>query len=410
MTPTQTGLAIVELAQSGRFDDIVEMFAANLRPMVSAEAIRSAWAGAVGQHGPLIGVGTTVGEPVATGMHAVRVPLVFERGELTLVVTAIDGGQLGGIQLAAAAPVEPWSVPSYVDPAAFVEREVTVGDGPFAVPGSLCLPTSARAGVVLLSGSGPNGRDGTIGRVKPLKDLAWGLASRGIATLRFDKVTFAHPGDLDVDRFTLDDEYLPHAVAAVDLLAGHAGQVFVLGHSLGGTVAPRVAEAAPSVAGLVVLGGGAAPLQWTLLRQFRHLTEGKPGAAEILADVERRVRAVDSATATTSRADLPFDIPASYWIDLRDYDAPAAAAAVTKPILVLQGGRDYQVTVDDDLPLWRAALAGRDDVDVRVYPDDDHAFVTRDAPSTPADYEQPGHVDPAVVADIANWLLAHVKA
>jgi hypothetical protein len=46
---------------------------------------------------------------------------------------------------------------------------------------------------------------------------------------------------------------------------------------------------------------------------------------------------------------------------------------------------------------------------VRVYANDDHAFVTRDAPSTPADYEQPGHVDPAVVADIADWVLAHAK-
>ena len=74
-----------------------------------------------------------------------------------------------------------------------------VGSGPLAVPGTLSLPhqSEPRAAVVLLAGSGPMDRDETIGRNKPSKDLAWGLASRGVAVLPFDKVTNAHPGEVN---------------------------------------------------------------------------------------------------------------------------------------------------------------------------------------------------------------------
>ena len=78
--------------------------------------------------------------------------------------------------------------------------------------------------MVLLAGSGSLDRDETIGRNKPLKDVAWGLASRGVAVLRFDKVTYAHAAELrDAREFTLSDEYLPQATAAVKLLQQHAG-------------------------------------------------------------------------------------------------------------------------------------------------------------------------------------------
>jgi uncharacterized protein len=92
------------------------------------------------------------------------------------------------------------------------------------------------AGVVLLAGSGSLDRDETIGRNKPFKDIAWGLASFDIATLRFDKVTYAHAHELkDADGFTLADEYLPDATAAIKLLeeqpAVAGDRVLLLGHS-----------------------------------------------------------------------------------------------------------------------------------------------------------------------------------
>lgn len=268
---------------------------------------------------------------------------------------------------------------------------------------------------MLLAGSGAHDRDGTFHRNKPLKDLAWGLATRGVAVVRFDKVTFAHPREaLALPNPTVVDEYVPQAVAAVRLLRQHAavdgGRVFVVGHSLGGTVAPRVASAEPSVAGLAILAGGAQSLHWSMVRQLRYLasldaaTAAASGSAIAAATAQAELIDSRDFSASTPASALPFGVPASYWLDLRDYRPAEAAAALGKPILLLQGGRDYQVTVEDDLAIWKAGLAGCPDVTVRVCEADNHMFLPGSGRSTPAEYEAAQHLDPEVVAAIADWV------
>ncbi|WP_327150586.1 alpha/beta hydrolase family protein [Nocardia sp. NBC_01329] len=303
-------------------------------------------------------------------------------------------------------------LPEYAAPEAFDEHDLILGSEPVTVPGTLSMPRAdgPRPGVVLLSGSGPTDRDGTLGDNKPLRDIAWGLADRGIAVLRFDKITYARPEHIDA-KFTAADEYVPHAAAAVGALRAHPAvdpeRVFVLGHSLGGRMAPRVAATEPSVAGLILMAASAQPLHWTAVRQIRYLTELGGGASlPTVETITRQARLVDSAdlSPSTPREELPLAAPAAYWLDLRDYDPVATAAAVGKPMLILQGGRDYQVTVDDDLARWRAGLEGRAGVTIRVYDADNHLFFPGTGPSTPAEYVPPQHVDPQVVTDIATWL------
>jgi dienelactone hydrolase len=344
-------------------------------------------------------------------MARLRVPVTCANGGLAVVLTIDDTGTLQGIWLA---PLEAasWTRPSYASPRRFTEHEVVVGADPLAVPGTLTVPRGRgpRPGVVLLSGGGPFDRDQTSGVNKPLKDLAWGLASRGIAVLRFDKVTYTH-GQAAAD-FTMTQEYVPHAVAAVRLLAEQstvdADRVFVLGHSMGGKVAPRVAAAEPAVAGMVILAGDTQPMHHAAVRVVRYLASVVPQAFDETAVelITRQAALVDSAelSSATPAADLPFGFSASYWLELRDYDPVTTAAALDKPMLILQGGRDYQVTVEDDLARWQTALAHRPNVTIRVYPADDHLFFPGAGPSTPADYEAPHHVDPTVVADVAKWL------
>jgi pimeloyl-ACP methyl ester carboxylesterase len=192
-------------------------------------------------------------------------------------------------------------------------------------------------------------------------------------------------------------------------------RTFVAGHSLGGTAAPRVAARTPA-AGLVILAGGAEPLHWSAVRQFRYLASLEPGAAAagqaVLDAVTRQARAVDdpNLSESTPSGDLPFGVPAAYWLDLRGYDPAAAAAALGKPMLIVQGGRDYQATVADDLSRWQAALASGPDVTIRTYQADNHLFFPGSGPSSPAEYEPAQHVDPAVVADIADWLKRPARA
>lgn len=420
-SPATVALAVIELARQGRFTEIREQFAPQLRPMVPAEALQAAWEGELAKHGQVASVGTPVTEPAGPGAALVKVPVRFEHGTLTVAVgLAGEQGWITGIQLlppSAAEPPAPWAPPPYADPDTFTETDITVGDGPLAVGGTLTLPRQRKAapGVILLSGSGPQDRDETIGRNKPLKDLAWGLASAGVAVLRFDKVTYAHPQQVAGKAgFTLTDEYVPHAVAAMRLLAQHpavdADRVFVAGHSLGGTVAPRVAAAEPLLAGLVIMAGGTQPLQWSAVRQLRYLASLEGASAEAsrpaIEVMTRQAELIDSPdlTKATPASELPFGVPAAYWLDLRGYDPAATAATLGKPILVVQGGRDYQVTIADDLPEWQAALGRRPDVTIRIFEADDHLFFPGSGPSSPAEYEPAQHMDPEVIACVAGWI------
>jgi hypothetical protein len=155
MTPAE----VISLLQAGEFTEIHDLFVPQLRPLVSAEAIQTAWAAALTEHGALI----DVGEPT-TEQGVTRILLTFERGRRTLVMTIGGDGQLGSLQLApasAAEPVTPWQQPSYVDTSSFDEQEVTLGSGPLPVSGTLSLPyqPGPLPAIVLLSGSGAHDRD-----------------------------------------------------------------------------------------------------------------------------------------------------------------------------------------------------------------------------------------------------------
>ncbi len=419
-TPAEMSLAVLEMAQAGRFGEICELFAPPLRPMVTSEALQAAWSAELSRRGAVSAIGVPVTEQSPAGVVTVKVPVTCEHGAVTVIVSVTGAGFLAGIQLApasAAEPVAPWEPPAYAGPETFDEPDVTLGSGRLAVPGTLTLPhqPGPLCAVVLLGGSGALDRDETIGRNKPFKDLAWGLATRGVAVLRFDKVTHAHPGEVkNAEHFTVADEYLPDAVAAVHLLRQHpavdAERIFVVGHSLGGTVAPRVAASEPSIAGLVILAGGAQPLHWNIVRQVRYLASLAPETAAtsepVIKTLSEQAELVDSPelSASTPTSDLPFGTPASYWLDLRTYDPVAVAAALDQPVLILQGGRDYQVTVEDDLEQWKSGLTQRPQVTIRVYPADNHLFFPGSGPSSPAEYEPVQHMDPAVIIDIADWL------
>jgi fermentation-respiration switch protein FrsA (DUF1100 family) len=109
---------------------------------------------------------------------------------------------------------------------------------------------------------------------------------------------------------------------------------------------------------------------------------------------------------STPASSLPFGVTASYWLDLRSYDPVDTAIQVNKPMLILQGGRDYQVTVADDLTRWRDRLGDRPEVKIQVYPEYNHLFFGGSGPSTPAEYRGLHHVPHDVVTDIAAWIQA----
>jgi dienelactone hydrolase len=411
--------AFVSQMAAGEFDKAVGPFDATMSRVLPATKLAEIWSGVVKQYGALQQATDTRTERVQQ-YTLVFVTCEFERGKLDTKVVFNTKGEIGGLFFV---PCGKYQRPGYVDPTKFVEEEISIGKGVMRLPGTLSVPTGnvPFPAIVLVHGSGPNDRDQTIGPNKPFRDLAHGLASRGIAVLRYEKRTKQHPILMSLTRksVTVKEETIDDAVAAVEALKSHnqidPNRIFLLGHSLGGMLIPRIAKAEAGIAGFISLAGSTRPLEDLALQQRKYIwsldgetTEDEKAKIQELEEQVARVKSPD-LTPSMPAKDFPLGIPASYWLDLRGYDPAKEAGSLPQPMLVLQGERDYQVTMED-FAGWKKALAGRDDVKFISYPHLNHLFVEGEGKSTPQEYSSPGNVASVVIEDIVKWCAEHTQA
>jgi alpha-beta hydrolase superfamily lysophospholipase len=214
---------------------------------------------------------------------------------------------------------------------------------------------------------------------------------------------------------TVQDEYIDDAAAAVRLLAHTPGidshHIYLLGHSEGGMVAPRIAQQDSQIAGLILLAAPTRSLPDLFVSQYSYLESRGFATAAQVAAVKQEVAVIKALTpADRNQPGNLLGAPPSYWLDLQNYHPATVAQHLTVPMLILQGARDYQVTLTD-FNAWKAALASHQNVQFHLYPNLFHLFIPVPSGSpaglaTPSAYNTPGHVDPAVVHDIATWLKA----
>ena len=409
--------AFLQAIDNGDWSAAIQSSDANMKMLLPPEKLRSVWDSLSNQFGPLRRFGATRIEK-AGAYDSVYVVCEFENAVLDAKVVFDSQKRVSGLWFVPHQN-DDYHPPPYVSAASFRDEDTTVGSGASSLPVTLSIPDGQDLlpAVVLVHGSGPNDRDETVGACKPFRDLAWGLASQGIAVLRYDKRTRVFPQEMAAlqQTLTVAEEVIADAVAAVTALRNNPiinpARVFVLGHSLGGSLAPRIAAAYPSVAGLVIMAGATRPLEDLVLDQTLYLAEldGSISSAEQLDlnSIKLQVQAVKDANLSAESApDGLLGAPAAYWLDLREYRPAEAAAALDHPLLVLQGERDYQVTLQD-YDGWRKALEGRANAAFQLFSGLNHLFVAGEGKSTPAEYDLAGHVDQEVVNTIATWIHEH---
>lgn len=415
-------LALVENLTRGDYAAARADFDATMKLALPEDRLKEIWEALPAQTGAFLEIGGTRSAE-KDQYRIIFITCVFENAAIDVRVVFNPKGKVAGLFFqpaqAGASSNVPYDPPGYVQQNAFEEEEVTVGSGEWALPGTLTIPAGAGPfpAAALIHGSGPNDRDETIGPNKVFKDLAWGLASRGIAVLRYDKRTYTHADKFDenlISKLTVQEETIDDALAALELLRNRSEinpkQVYLLGHSLGATLAPRIASQDENLAGIIILAGITRPLEDVVLEQVNYLAglDGEINAAErknieALQTQVARVKSPELSVDTPAN-ELPLGSPAAYWLDLRGYRPAEVARGLTIPILVLQGERDYQVTMED-FTGWQQALSGRPNATLKSYPALNHLFITGEGQPDPQEYQTGGHVAEEVIIDIASWIL-----
>lgn len=267
---------------------------------------------------------------------------------------------------------------------------------------------------ILVHGSGPQDRDETIGPNKPFKDLAENLAANGISVFRFDKRTHFAPKSLNLDKLTIDDEVTDDVVNVVryfknnDTLKNY--KIIIIGHSLGAMMAPRIAEMLrDTLAGIVMMAANARSLEDVMLEQINYLQNRQPTEElkKYLADLKHRTEFLHSGQfdKDSPAASLPFNIPATYWMSLHTYNAVTTLKNIKPPTLILQGERDYQVTMTD-FKIWKDVMNNNKNVSLKSYPKLNHLFMEGTGDSLPVEYMTVNNIPNYVTEDIFQWVLS----
>lgn len=348
-------------------------------------------------------------------------PVTLERQalQMQLVMEGETIAGLGFVPLAAAATPAPQA------PAAGVmEQEITVGEGTDTpLPGILTLPEAGEKLplAVLVHGSGPNDRNETVGATQLFYDLAQALAREGIASIRYDKRTYVYGGVMtaqEVKRFTVEEETIQDAIRAGTLAQEleriDPERIFIIGHSMGAMLAPRITvEAEGLFKGMALLSGSPKTLLEIIINQNQAAVDGLKGEIkakqqETLDALKAEARQVLALPESEVFDKTIFGQPAYYFYEMNQYDTTELLQKAAVPALILNGGKDFQVTDDDGYLAWQAAVQGMTGVRLIHAPGLNHLLMVytgaEENQGTVAEYNTPAALDEDAAAEIAGWI------
>ncbi|ULO05177.1 alpha/beta fold hydrolase [Paenibacillus sp. 19GGS1-52] len=408
---------VLGLFTSGKYELLSQRyFSKVMQTAVSVPQLQQAWESIATPNGDFVKLKSVQASKGNDGLTIVST-VSFSKGDVAVTSLVNNNGQIIGLHIS--------PVPAdLVIPASVVEEEINVGAGTtHPLKGTLTLPKNATgplSAVVLVQGSGASDQDETAFGYKPFRDIAWGLAQQGIAVLRYDKRTFTYPQQFMGEAatgVTVKEETVDDAIAASLLLKSdkriNPARVYMVGHSLGGMLAPRIDAEGGDFAGLILLAGSPRKL-WEIMNDqyaaiFKAMDDKDPLKAQsqaMLAAEMVKANQMSTWSETEAKATTLFGSPAYYFMEMDQHNTETLARKLTKPVLVLQGSDDIQVYANKDYPLWQEVLKNDPLAVYKLYPGLNHFFVNYDGvgAGTATEYNVAGLVDAKVISDMAEWI------
>ncbi len=398
----QQSRGLAEKMQAGDFSEIVSLLSEEMKEQISEDQLKTAWNSTIASLGDYIGIYDISQQPKQPSDNMITITVIFEyeNNGLSLYLTYDENGRIVGLWLNyRAIQGEP------VSNEIFEEIPIIVGGDNYPLDGLLTIPkdTQSYPIVVLIHGSGPNDMDETVGTNKPFRDIARALAEQGIATIRYNKRSNQYPMSEATD---ISAEVLEDASFAIDLAAQYSDKVFIIGHSLGGMLAPKIALDNPEIMGLISLAGSPRRLEDIIFDQQMAQAQKLYSSQEQLDNVEQTLNSINSSIKSAGENDtaLYYGAPAKYWYSLNKIDTPAILSQLDIPMLFLQGADDFQVYADKDFEEWKNLLSQNPNSQFILYENLNHLFMKSNGYTDLNEYNIAGVVDSKVINDIAKWI------
>ena len=305
------------------------------------------------------------------------------------------------------------------------DEKIVIGAGTkYPLNGMLTIPNKANGllpAVVLVHGSGPSNMDGKIGKNQPLKDIAEGLTVKGIAVLRYDKRTFVYGKKMRNNTgLTVKEETIEDAILASDFLRKDsridANRIFIIGHSMGGMLAPRIDSEGGNFAGIIILAGSPRKFEELLMDQNNDVLNSlnkflkviaKKQIAKLSSKLDNIYNLSDEEAKSTGV--LGRHVRAYYFKEMGEHTSTNYLRTLKKPVLILQGEKDFHVSVEKDFYGYKKLLEDNPNATFKLYPNLNHLFmpsVYGEIIKAKKEYKVAQQIDNQVIKDISEWILS----
>ncbi len=393
-----------------KFDDAYQTFDESEKAKLKPENLKSLWGNIIKNLGEPVSL-EAIQSKTEGEFYVVTIEGEFEKAKQNFTVVFNKAENVVAFYMPP--NKSEYSKPFYVDTDLFVEQSVYLKSGTHQLAAVVTTPKGIAnfPMVVLVHGSGPNDMDGTVGPNKPLKDIATGLACKGIGSVRYVKRTVIYAAEFG-GAFTVKEEVLDDAVAAIALAKTIKGadlkSIFVFGHSLGGMLAPRIANLAPDLKGIILAAAPARKLTDLIKDQNKYVVQlAKDTTGNLQKVLDKALIEAEKTRITklgTMKPDsLILGLPVSYWIDLNNYDQVATAKKLTKRIYIIQGGKDFQVP-ETDYELWKKGLEGKVGVTFKNYGEINHLLSAQMEKGDVSQYQKLTNVSEQLIKELAIWI------